>query len=169
MPKAKPPQIQKWLKEDQLVLLRGWAMDGMTQQDIAKRIGVSVTTIITWRAKYPEIAAALAETAEKVDRQVEQALLRRAMGYTYEETTTIVEQLPDGEKKYKSVKVTKHVPADSVAQVFWLKNRKSAEWRDRREMEIAAGMGSVQIIDDIDKPKKLGTVIDMKENTDEDS
>lgn len=64
-----------------------------------------------------------------MDLQVENALLKRALGYDYEETVTV--ELTGGRKQTR--KMTKHMAADVTAQIFWLKNRRPDRWRDKVE------------------------------------
>lgn len=74
---------------------------------------------------------------EVVDREVENALLKRALGYSYDEIT---QETVDGELEVTKV-VTKQAIPDTTAQIFWLKNRKPKEWRDRKETELSGNIG----------------------------
>ena len=115
-----------WLTEEKLIVLKGWARS-LTDADIAKNIGITPQQLITWKKKYPKFRDALKEGREVVDTKVENALLKAALGY---ETT---EYIIDGGKK-KAVK--KQVPPNVTAMIFWLKNRKYNEWRDKREYTV---------------------------------
>ena len=64
-----------WLEEDNLMLLECWARDGYTFQDIANRIGISLSTLRAWRAQYSDIDNALKKGREIIDYKVENALL----------------------------------------------------------------------------------------------
>ena len=82
----------EWLEAANLMLLECWARDGSTFQDIANRIGISISTLRTWRVQYPEIDSALKKGREIIDYKVENALLKSALGYHTKEvkvTTTI--------------------------------------------------------------------------------
>ena len=72
-----------------------------------------------------------------MDTQVENALLKRALGYTATETIEEVYQAGEGQnKKVLSShirRITKEIPPDVGAIVFWLKNRKPGRWRDKIE------------------------------------
>jgi transposase-like protein len=84
-----------------LVLVRGWARDGLTDVQIAKNIGITTSTLYEWKNKYPDFSEALKESKEVADFEVESALFKKAkMG-------------------------------DVTAQIFWLKNRKPKQWRDK--------------------------------------
>lgn len=76
--------------------------------------------------RFPEISEALKKGKEIVDIQVENALLKRALGYSYTEVMT--EESTDGSKHRETVKF---VPPDTTAQIFWLKNRRPEFWRDK--------------------------------------
>jgi len=129
-------RYEEWLTEDGLTRLTGWARDGLTNIQIAQNIGVGERTFSEWVTRFPAISSALKKGKEPVDIQVENALLRRALGYDYEETITEVEDLGGGRTKKHVRKVTKHVPADTTAQIFWLKNRKPRQWREKMEAAV---------------------------------
>jgi len=143
-------KYHEWLEPDGLVRLEGWARDGLTDEQIATNMGISPRTLYTWMERFPQIMQALKRGKEVVDRQVENALLKRALGYEYEEITEELERDPEtGEMVVVSTKrVVKQVLPDVTAQIFWLKNRKPDVWRDRHELVHDGGV-AVQIIDDI--------------------
>lgn len=120
-------KYREWLESEGLLKIEGWARDGLVEEQIAKNMGISVSTINEWKNRFPEIKEALKKGKEVVDREVENALLKRALGYEYEEIT---EKYEMGE--LTETKVTKkQVVPDTTAQIFWLKNRKPREWRDK--------------------------------------
>lgn len=135
-----------WLTNEGLIKIEGWARDGLTDEQITRNMGISPSTLYEWKKKYPEISEALKKGKEVVDRQVENALLKRALGYDYEEVKTLIEDV-DGKKKKKVEKTVKHIAPDVTAQIFWLKNRKPEIWRDRRENEMPSAQTSINIID----------------------
>lgn len=120
-------KYREWLSEDGLIKIQGWARDGLIDEQIAHNMGITTKTLYEWKNKYGEISEALKKGKEVIDRQVENALLKRALGYTYDETT-----YEDG---VETKRVTKEVAPDTTAQIFWLKNRKPAEWRDKIEQQ----------------------------------
>lgn len=126
----------EWLTEDGLTRLTGWARDGLTEPQICQNMGIGISTLTEWKTKFPAIAASIKKGREPVDIQVENALLRRALGYDYEETITEVEDLGGGRTKKHVRKVTRHVAPDTTAQIFWLKNRKPKQWRDKMEAAV---------------------------------
>lgn len=122
-------KYEKWLEPESLVLLEGWARDGLTDEQLAKKMGIGTRTLYEWKEKHPQISQALKKGKEVVDIQVENALLKRALGYKYtEEKVEISEK--DGKKVVQTVK---HVAPDTTAQIFWLKNRRPEKWRDKPE------------------------------------
>lgn len=116
-------KIDEWLEQDKLILLEGWARDGLTNEQIAKNIGINVKTLYDWKNKESNICNSLKKGKEIADYEVENALFKRALGYTYEEKT-----FEDGVLRKV---VVKEVAPDTTAQIYWLKNRKSDKWRDK--------------------------------------
>lgn len=124
-------KYQEWLTQENLTLLEGWARDGLTDEQIAHNMGIKRQTLYDWKKKYPDISDALKRGKEVVDRQVENSLLKRALGYEYEEVT---KELINGTMLITK-KVKKYQPPDTTAAIFWLKNRRPDKWRDKRDVE----------------------------------
>ena len=99
-------KYQDWLTEDGLLRIQGWARDGLTNEDIAFNIGITAKTLYEWMLKYSEISEALKEGKDVIDRRIENALAKKAEA------------------------------GDVTAMIFWLKNRKPKEWRDRFQQDI---------------------------------
>ena len=91
----------QWLEPEKLLLLEGWARDGLTDEQIAQNIGISASTLYEWKRRYPEMSEALKRGKEIVDILVENALFKKALS------------------------------GDVTAQIFWLKNRRPKKWRDK--------------------------------------
>ena len=132
-------KYQKWLTEEGRTRLRGWATDGLSDEQIARNMGCSTTTFYAWKEKYPEISESLKKGKDSADREVENALFRSALGYdAYEETEERVIDEGTGEAKLVVTKrVKKHIPANQTSQIFWLKNRKPETWRDKRDIDLS--------------------------------
>ena len=141
-------KYQEWLTAEGLIKLEGWARDGLTDEQIAHNMGISRQTLNEWKKKYPDISDALKKGKEVVDIQVENALLKRALGYRYEEVTK--EERPMFDEAGNAVLdengnqifamqpikvVVKEVQPDVTAQIFWLKNRRPDKWRDRKDID----------------------------------
>lgn len=111
--------------------IKDWCRNGATDEEIAKRLGISIASFYNFKNQFLEFLEALKETKEIVDAQVENALLKRALGYEYKEVT---KKVVDGELKVTKV-ITKQVVPDTTAQIFWLKNREPSKWRDKLQVE----------------------------------
>ena len=112
--------------------------NGMGAADIARQIGISHSTLQRWRREHPEFEQSLkggADIADMVDTLVEGSLLKRALGYSYDETTYDWKASPDGgdEPALTPVKtVRKHVQPELSAVMIWLKTRKPKVWGDKK-------------------------------------
>ena len=108
--------------KDKLVLIEGWARDGLTDEQVAKNLGIAYSTFREYKNKYSALSTSLKKGKEVADYEVENALFNRATGYYYDE----VKKGPTG-----TITTTKHIPGDVGAMAFWLKNRRPDKWRDR--------------------------------------
>lgn len=105
---------------------------GATDPDLANAFGVTVRTIELWKLKHEEFFRAVKVTKAMADKRVEQSLFRRAVGYEHDETDI---RVVNG--KVVTTEIRKRYAPDTAACIFWLKNRKREDWRDR----IEAGLG----------------------------
>lgn len=140
-------KYEYWLSPDGLLRLEAYARDGLTDEQIAKNLDIVPSTLYEWKRQYSEISEALKKGKEVVDIEVENALLKRALGYSYEEKK--VEVSEEGTKVTKTIKA---VVPDTTAQIFWLKNRRPDRWRDKQDIEHSGQIGGVTIVNDIPKP-----------------
>lgn len=122
-------KFEYWLTDVGRRRIKGWATDGLTLEQVATNMGISLSTLCEWRNKYPEISESLKEGKDDVDRQVENALFKAA------------------------------IEGNTTAQIFWLKNRKRLEWRDKQEIEHSgevsnplAGLSTEEIREYLKKP-----------------
>ncbi len=126
-------KYEYWLTPEGLLKLEGWARDGLTDEQIAHNMGINIATLYRWKEKYCDICESLKRGKDVVDRQVENALLKRALGYEYEE---VKKKFECGVMTERTV-TKKEVIPDVTAQIFWLKNRKRETWADRQNIEIS--------------------------------
>lgn len=118
----------EWLTEEGLIQIEGWARDGLIDEQIAQNMGISYSTFREWKKKFPALSAVLKKSKDVVDRQVENALFKSAIGFEYEEET--VTNAGD------VVAVRKYSKPNTTAQIFWLKNRKRGQWTDKSEVDV---------------------------------
>lgn len=111
-------KYDEWLTEEGLVLIGGWARDGLSKEQIAENMGICRDTLYEWEKKFTDISDALKKGREVADRNVENALYQNALN------------------------------GNIAAQIFWLKNRKPNEWKDKQNMDLG-GESKVMIVDDI--------------------
>lgn len=143
MPMGKA-KYEEWLTDDGLLLLQGWARRGLTDEQIAHNMGIAYSTFREWRNKFSAMSAVLKKTKEVVDLEVENALLKSAEGYEYEEE--IWERQFNSKKgEFEMVltkKTKKKFPPSNTAQIFWLKNRRPDLWRDKVESQVNAHLNT---------------------------
>ena len=144
------PRWDKWLTEEGLLKIQGWARDGLIDKQIAHNMGVSYTTFKGWRNKFPQMAEALAKGKEVVDREVENALYKRALGYWVTETETTT--LSDGTTK--TTEKRRHIVPDTTAQIFWLKNRKPDQWREKNDLTLTPSNGVLESLMELHNGKR---------------
>lgn len=122
--------LDKWLEDDNLLLLEAWARDGYTLTDIARRIGINLDTLVIWKKKYEPIRSALSIGKELVDYKVENALLKSALGYRTKDVK-VTTTMRYG-KVVETIKETtdREVAPNVTAIQMWLYNRQKDKWKN---------------------------------------
>ncbi len=140
-------KYEYWLTPEGLLKLEGWARDGLTDEQIAENMRIHRDTLNEWKKKYSDISDSLKRGKDVVDIQVENALLKRALGgFSCKETTSMLTD--DGMRVIKVVE--KEVAPDTTAQIFWLKNRRPDKWRDKQDVQVSGALETEQTkLDDL--------------------
>lgn len=126
------------------------ALEGKTDAQISKSFKISEATLNNWKKQYPEFFASLKQGKEEADQIVEQSLYQRACGYSHPDT-----HVSNYQGAITLTGITKHYPPDTTAAIFWLKNRKPAEWRDRQELTGAEGKDLIPETDLTEAAKRI--------------
>lgn len=126
-----------------------WARDGLTDEQIAENLDISVASFYNYKNEHLEFLESLKKGKEVADYEVENALFKKALGYNakVKKAFKVKEVLYENGKRLKETERIEyaedevHIPADTTAQIFWLKNRKPNVWRDKQELEHKANNG----------------------------
>lgn len=120
--------------QPKLELVRGWCRRGLTKEQVAENLGISVQSYDNYVKRYEDFADAVSEGAAELEMHIENALVKRALGYSYKEVTRerkLILNPETGEEEYKLVvtkSVTKHVTPDVGAQQYYLEHRAPKRW-----------------------------------------
>ncbi len=103
----------KWEQvKNKLMLVEGWARDGLTDKQIANNLNISEDTFYEYKKRYSEFSESLKKGKEIVDYEVENALLKTAL------------------------------EGNTTAQIFWLKNRRPSKWREKQEIQHSGNINN---------------------------
>lgn len=141
-------KVKYWLTSDGLTLLSGWAREGLTDEQIAGKINISRSTLSEWKKKYSDISDTLKKSKEIVDYEVENSLLKKALGYTI----TLDKQKVTKDGDIVDIKEDVHIAPDTTAIIYWLNNRKPKQWRNKQDK------------DDNDTLEKLDKLLEEQKN-----
>jgi DNA-binding XRE family transcriptional regulator len=115
--------------KDKLILVEKWARDGLTEQQIAKNLGIHQSTLEEYKLQYPEIKEALKKGKLPFIAEIENALAKRALGFEYTEEKTYIKIENGKEVKYKE-QTKRYYPPDVAACSILLKNKDRGNWSD---------------------------------------
>ncbi len=145
MPAGRPKVINEWEESPERInAIKGWAMSGLTKEQIASNIGISTKTLYEWIKKYSNICEALKKSREVADYQTVNSLFQNANGFEYfEEVAIKIKETgfdDNGRKwekeKVEKVKVKKVKLPETMAQMYWLNNKLKNDWKQRQEVDI---------------------------------
>jgi DNA-binding transcriptional regulator YiaG len=116
-----------------IAMARQMAKARLIDEEIAEVLGVSVVTLNKWKHKYKAFGLALKKGKESADKQVERSLFERATGYSHPDVDIRTVSVGNGQSEIIQTPTMKHYPPDTTAAIFWLKNRKAKDWREKTE------------------------------------
>ncbi|MGB7594584.1 MAG: hypothetical protein WBL80_03360 [Erysipelotrichaceae bacterium] len=128
MAKSKWPQVQ-----GNLHLVLKWARDGLLEQQIAKNLGISVSCLEKYKIEHVELKEALKNGKKVLVVEIENALIKKAKGYEYEEKKVYTKNEDGVTTTYTEI-TKKHQPPDTAAAIFILKNKDSENYIDNPQM-----------------------------------
>lgn len=132
---------------------------GATDDELADFFKVHRATIYRWKHTHPEFCAAIVAGKEVADERVERALYQKATGYNVTEEMAIKVKLEQFREGVEVVEVEKHIPSDTTAAIFWLKNRRSQQWRDKQEHGITDKEGNDVPLSDREIAKRIAFLL----------
>lgn len=120
---------------------------GATDMEVADFFEVDVRTLYRWKGENEAFCQALKAGKDVADERVERSLYARANGYEHEEVDIRVV-----DKEIVQTPIRKYYPPDTTACIFWLKNRKPADWRDKVEQEHSGTLQISRVVREIVRP-----------------
>lgn len=142
-------RYERWRSRYGEEYLRRLAESGLSEDEIAERVGLDRGVFQRWKKKYPLFNSALHLGSPNADLEVISALHKKATGYNVEVKKAYklkrIDYDPETGKKVREyeeiaqVPDEDHVPADVRAGIFWLKNRQGDAWNDRTDRPAQDG------------------------------
>ena len=137
-------------------IVKALAASGMIDREICSVLNVTQATLINWKRDHPELVQAFAEGKAIPDTKIEMSLFRRATGTEVEEIIRDRIYNPETEKQelVETRRILKQIPPDPTSMIFWLKNRKPKDWRDKQDVEHSGSIGYKVMPDEIEEETK---------------
>jgi len=108
---------------------------GATDIELADFFDVAESTIHLWKIEHPDFSESIKRGKVQADATVAESLYKRANGYEHPEV-----DIKMYEGQIIMTDITKHYPPDTAACFIWLKNRRTADWRDKQEIQHSGGI-----------------------------
>lgn len=126
--------------KEKLMLIEKWCRDGLSERQICTNLGIGHSAFNVYKKQYPELTDALKKAREVIITELENALIKRALGQTYEETKVSIRDVGGKQVKFTE-KTTKYLPPDVAAIYILLKNKDRGNWSDNPiKMELERQM-----------------------------
>lgn len=130
-------------KAEYCELARKFCLLGATDAEMARFFDVALNTLVKWKKAHPEFKDAIDQGKLLADANVANSLYRRAIGFSHPETDI---RVVNGE--IVKTEVIKHYPPETLAIIYFLKNRRKVDWRDRQEFEHTGKIEVSDLTDD---------------------
>ena len=147
-------KYQKWLEPENLTLIQGWRRDGLSDEQVAKNMGIRRSTLHAWIRTHKAISDAYKAGSEVSTYEIENAMYKAATGHFVTETEQTETQAPDGTVMVVKKARKRYIPPSVGAQIFILKNRRSDIWKDKVFHENNSDGMLAQLIDGLKEPEK---------------
>lgn len=144
-------------REEHNELVRKLCLLGATDKEIAECLNVAESTLNLWKNKYPAFSEALKDGRERADARVGERLYQRAMGYSHPE-----EKIFNHNGKEMRIETTKHYPPDTVACIFWLKNRQKDRWRDVKDHKHSGKVEHEMNYSDAERINRIAWLVEQQ-------
>lgn len=131
----KRPGRKTPFKEEFIGLALNYALLGATDVEMADFFGVSEKTLNTWKKQHPEFLQSLKKGKFQADSIVASKLFHRAKGYSHPDV-----HITNYKGDITKTNITKYYPPDTLAAIFWLKNRQPEKWRERIENKLSGDL-----------------------------
>ena len=136
-------------------IARKFALLGSTDAQLADALGVTVPTPTNWKAAHPTFLAALKEGKEHADAAVVESLYKRATGWSHKAVKIVTVALGANQgSEVRQIPYIEKYPPDATSMIFWLKNRRREDWRDKHDVEHS---GSPELIAALDAARGRAT------------
>lgn len=135
------------LKQVELLARKGW-----TDEEMASFFNVVRSTWSKWKAEDKAFSDTLKEWKDEADERVERSLYERALGYSHPE-----DKIFNNQGEAMVVPSIKTYAPDTTACIFWLKNRKTKDWRDKLDLNHGGQDGNpvtTKLVVEFVEPKK---------------
>lgn len=120
-------------REEYIRIARTLCELGATDIEVARALGVSLSTMWGWQSRYEEFFRAMIVGKDLPDERVIRALYQRAVGYSYPEI-----QIKTINGGLHVVPVVKHIPPDVQACNSWLRSRRRDEWSETKTLNLTS-------------------------------
>jgi len=116
---------------------------GATDKELANFFDIAESTLNIWKKDFPEFSESLKKGKLIADSKVVESLYQRALGYSHPEV-----HVSNYQGEVTLTDLVKHYPPDPTACIFWLKNRRPEQWRDKTEHAVTVKKSVEELSDD---------------------
>lgn len=133
---------KEWLSDEKLNQIKSWKGEGISHEELAKRIGINRTTLYSWIQRCPEIKDAIKQGQERTVQYIENALMKKINGYTLRDTKRYKTTDKDGNVVERIEVTEKEVGPDTTAIIYALKVKDPDRWNEKIRMEHSGRVDS---------------------------
>ncbi|QHJ73718.1 transposase/terminase small subunit [Butyrivibrio virus Bo-Finn] len=118
---ARPSKYESQVKP-YIDKIKKWVESGATNDEIADALGINTSTLCAYKNKYKEFSDAFTCGRKAVVCDIKAALLKKALGFQYEEKRQGIKPDKDGNEQTYTEIYTKYCPPSETAAAMLLRN-----------------------------------------------
>ena len=162
MPRGRKSKYETHVKP-RLKEIEEWVKEGATDEEIAKALGVAVSSLNLYKTQYTLLSEAFAHGRKAVVIRIKEALLKKALGFTYEEEKRVGKKDKNGENIVLVEKYTRYCPPSETAAAMLLRNYDET-WQDTDSATLRLKQQSQELKKAIAEATNFEAVLNIDEN-----
>ncbi len=142
-------KYQQWLTSEGLGCIEAWCRDGLTDEELARKMGISPSTLYDWLGKHSEISEAVTRGRGGARELILNSLFKKAKGFSVTVKVPMRRRVDRDRDVIEIVEKEEYFPPDDRAARLWLNAHERQILRDDPGVDNGPENEKVTVIVDV--------------------